>query len=238
MIQHDEHSPQALVTAFSELAAHVYASEDAEQSMCRITQVASSAITGCAAASLSLLMKGGPQTFAATHPLAHQGDQIQYAEGEGPCLDAAMEQRWVYSPRVAEDARWPRSGARLGRELGVGSMMSCRLTLDAAAHQTLGGLNLYATAEDAFDAEDQMLAVLLSSIAAVVVDSSRQQAGLRAAVQSRQVIGEAIGMLRAHDPELSREDAFGLLSAASQRTNLKLRDLAQRIADREPLKQI
>jgi hypothetical protein len=38
-----------------------------------------------------------------------------------------------------------------------------------------------------------MLAILLASLGAVVVDAARQQQQLREAIKSRQVIGEAIG---------------------------------------------
>jgi hypothetical protein len=43
-------------------------------------------------------------------------------------------------------------------------------------------------------------------------------------------IGKAIGLLRA-ETKLSSQQAFQALSRASQRTNVKLRDLAQRISD-------
>ena len=223
-------APRSLVEAFSEIAQHIHTSEDYEGSMRRITETATHAIPGCRSASLSLLEKDGPVTRAATSQLSHDGDQIQYEEGEGPCLDAAMHERWVHTPNVGESPRWPRSSTRLAAELGVGSMLSCRLTLDAAPRSTLGGLNLYATEVDAFTDEDQMLAILLASLGAVVVDASRQQAHLRAAIESRQVIGEAIGILRAQS-DLSRDEAFTMLSKASQRMNVKLRDLAQQIAD-------
>ena len=157
--------------------------------------------------------------------LATRGDQLQYDEGEGPCLDAAMHERWLYTPDVATDRRWPRSCARMHRELGVGSMFSCRLTLDSAPRQTLGGINLYATTSDAFDHDDRMLAILLSSMAAVVVDASRRQAQLRAALESRQVIGEAIGMPLRYQSNLSSDEAFEVLTRASQRMNVKLREV-------------
>jgi GAF domain-containing protein len=185
------------------------------------------------ASSLSLVLKDGPVTRAATSPLAMQGDQLQYDEGEGPCLDAAMHERWLYTADVATDERWPRSCERMHRELGVGSMFSCRLSLNAAPRQTLGGINLYATAPDAFSESDRMLAILLSSMAAVVVDASRQQAQLRAAIQSRQVIGEAIGILR-YQSDLSSDEAFAVLTGASQRLNVKLREVARRVVQGTP----
>jgi hypothetical protein len=109
-------------------------------------------------------------------------------------------------------------------------MFSTRLTLDAAPNDTLGGLNMYATKPNAFSEQDQMMALLLSSLAAVVVDASKQQEHLWQAIRSRQIIGEAIGILRAQS-NLTSQQAFEMLSRASQRDNVKLRDLAQQISN-------
>ena len=228
------HPTPSLIEAFSEIAQHVQASEDPEESMGRITRTAVDAISGCHSASMSLLTPDGAATCAATDQLALDGDQIQYEEREGPCLDAAMHERWVYVPALRQDPRWPTSSTRLAMEAGVGSMISCRLTLDAAPNNTLGGMNLYSSVENAFTDEDQMLAILLASLAAVVVDASRQQAHLRAAIGSRQVIGEAIGMIKAQHRQLTSDEAFAMLVKASQRMNIKLRDLARRIAEGNP----
>ncbi|HTE74376.1 MAG TPA: GAF and ANTAR domain-containing protein [Actinomycetes bacterium] len=221
----------SLIEAFSEIAQHVQASENPEDSMERITQTAVDAVHGCDSASLSLLTPDGPTTRAATDRVARDGDQIQYDLGEGPCLDAAMHERWVYVPDMREDPRWPASSIRLAEEVGVGSMVSCRLTLDAAPNHTLRGMNLYSTVEDGFTGEDQMRAILLASLGAVVVDASQQQAHLRAAIESRQVIGEAIGIIKSQHPQVSSDEAFAILAKASQRMNIKLRDLARRITE-------
>lgn len=223
-----EQISRALVDEFSEIASHVHSSDDFQTSLRKVTESAVHAIGGCDAASLSLLDKNGPSTHAATDPMAKAGDQIQYVEHEGPCLDAAMRERWVYTPNLAVDRRWPLSAARIADELGVGSMFSSRLALDATLGRTLGGINMYSTRVDAFSDEDQTMAILLASLATVVFDSSRRQATLRAAIESRQVIGEAIGILR-EQSKLSREEAFATLVRASQRMNVKLRLVAQQI---------
>ena len=54
------------------------------------------------------------------------------------------------------------------------------------------------------------------------------------AMQSRAVIEQAKGILMARSPQVSAEDAFDLLRKASQRENVRLRDIAQRIVDRRP----
>ena len=73
----------------------------------------------------------------------------------------------------------------------------------------------------------------------MVVDAARHQESLRGAIETRQVIGEAIGVLRGKS-NLTSEQAFARLSKASQRTNVKVRDLAPQIAEgsrngREPV---
>lgn len=53
-----------------------------------------------------------------------------------------MEERWVYTPDLGSGHAGRSPAERLQRELGVGSMLSCRLALDAAPPKTLRGLNL------------------------------------------------------------------------------------------------
>lgn len=221
--------PRPLVEAFSEIAQRIHSSEDYEDSLRRITETARDAIRACDSASMSLLEKTGPVTHAATDGAARNADQIQYDENEGPCVAAATDEgRWLYAPDLAAETRWPRSSTRIAQEIGMKSLISCRLTLDAAPNNTLGGLNIYSRQVEGFSEEDQMMSILLPSLGAVVVDASRQQANLRAAIQSRQVIGEAIGILRSQQ-NVSSEEAFTMLSTASQRMNVKLRELAVRI---------
>jgi transcriptional regulator with GAF, ATPase, and Fis domain len=226
--QHD--AVDSLIEEFASGAGYIHASDEFDESLGRITATAQQTVGGCEAASISLIANDRPVTFGATDAIAFVGDRIQYDEGEGPCMDAALQETWVSTPDLSADPRWPRSAARLSEQLGVRSMLSCRLALDASPHRTLGGLNLYATSPRAFTAKDQMLAILLSSLGAVVVDAVRQQEQLRAAIASRQVIGEAIGILRVQS-NLTSMQAFEMLSRASQRTNVKLRELAKQISD-------
>ena len=51
-------------------------------------------------------------------------------------------------------------------------------------------------------------------------------------MKTRAVIEQAKGMIMARSPELTADGAFDILRQASQRENVKLRDLAQRIVER------
>ena len=100
-------------------------------------------------------------------------------------------------------------------------MLSVRLGVQSSPQRNLGGLNLYSTRVNAFDTEQRDLALLLAAVASVAADATRTHAQLRAGLQSRQVIGEAIGILRAQS-NLTSEEAFAALVQASQRMNAQL----------------
>src|SRR3954468_4154563 len=112
------HPSMALIEAFSEIAQHVHSTEDHEDGMRRITETAVAVITGCEAASLSLLARDGPVTRAATDALASAGAQIQYDGGKAsvwkrPCPNAGSTPP-TCAPTTAGHAPasgWPTSWA-------------------------------------------------------------------------------------------------------------------------------
>jgi hypothetical protein len=221
--------PTGLIRAFLETAQHLYATEDLDETALRLTTSATQTIDGCDFASLSVVERGGLVTRGATDPLADKGDAIQYETGEGPCVHAAQKSTVMYTPNMADDHRWPTFSRRVANELGVGSLLSCRLALDASPDRTLGALNLYSRRMNAYDDDDRTMALLFAAVAGIVLDAGRRQHQLREAMGSREVIGQAMGILMAQSGVTS-EQAFDHLRAASQRLNIKLRDLAARIA--------
>jgi GAF domain-containing protein len=219
-----------IVTAFADVASALYASEVLDEALCRLTSAAVEVIAGCEMASVSLLQGKQIRTVGATNRVAEQGDRIQYATGQGPCVDAATEKRLVYTPDLTVDARWPEFSRRVSTELEVCSMLACRLQVNRdGGDAVLGALNMYALSTDAFSDDDMLVAVLLASHSSVVIDASLRQASLRVAIESRDVIGQAKGILMERY-KLSDADAFDRLRAASQTMNKKLRDVAETLA--------
>ena len=53
---------------------------------------------------------------------------------------------------------------------------------------------------------------------------------LRAGLISREIIGQAQGILMEHE-QITSDQAFDILRRASQRLNIKLRDVAQNLVD-------
>jgi hypothetical protein len=188
------------------------------------------AVTNCDAASVNVRDRSGHSTRVDTGAWATAADQVIAEETDGVLVTPSSREGWVHVRDLAAETRWPALAQRLLSQLGVSSLISCRMTGDAGMHCPLGTLTLYSLTPDALAEHDVMMAVLLSSLGGVVLDASQQKAHLREAIQTRQVIGEAIGVLRAQTG-VSSDEAFRRLSSASQRTNVKLRDLALRILD-------
>jgi len=94
----------------------------------------------------------------------------------------------------------------------------------------LGALNLVSTEAEAFGEESERIALLFAAHAAVAMAGARKEEDLTAAVSTRDLIGQAKGILMERH-RLTADQAFALLVRASQRTNTKLTDIARNLAD-------
>jgi hypothetical protein len=219
-----------LVRAFAELSGVLSGAGDADAVLERLVQLAPATIVSCDYASVSVLGAGGRITTpVASDPLSIELDGYQYDAAEGPCVEAVGQPApAVYSPDLASDVRWPTFGPRAAGR-GVGSLLSHKIAADG----TVGALNLYARSPEAFGEGDQELASLLALFAAVVMALAheRVEAGhLRQALESRDVIGQAKGILMERE-RVTPDEAFEMLQRSSQLLNRKLRDLAQDITE-------
>ena len=98
--------------------------------------------------------------------------------------------------------------------------------------QVIGALNLYAFEPFSPDVGTQSRAAQLADRAAGALaiglrlaEKQAENSNLRAALISRSVIDQAIGILIAQQ-QCSAEEAFALLRRASQQRNVKLREVA------------
>jgi GAF domain-containing protein len=103
--------------------------------------------------------------------------------------------------------------------------------------QVVGAINVYARAKDVFDDHAAELGELFAAPAAVAVHNAqvlaqalRLTVQLQAALSSRPVIDQAVGLLRGRTGGTA-EEAFARLRTISQRENVKLAAVAQRIVD-------
>lgn len=198
-----------------------------EETLEAIAQSAQTAVPGIDAAGISVMHRDGKiETKAATAKLVWKLDRLQYELGEGPCVDAMREQPIVKVDHVGHVQNWPRFIPRAVEE-GLRSQLGVRLYVN---DQTLGGLNLYSTTSDTIDPEAAHIAELFAAHAALALGHARTEENLNAALESRKVIGEALGLLMERH-QMDDERAFRFLIRVSNTGNIKLRDVAQELVD-------
>jgi transcriptional regulator with GAF, ATPase, and Fis domain len=224
----DERRSEELATALARMARDLLAQDSLQDTLNSIVAHAVELVDGCEGAGIMVVRKGRVHTLAATGDRARRSDRIQGELGEGPCFDAVCTGTESYLVKdMAEDAsRWPRYAPR-ARELGVGSMLGFKLFTE---HENLGALNLYSARAGALTERSEQTGWLLASHAAVAFASARSDADLQGAISTRQDIGVAMGILMERH-RISADEAFETLATASQNHNIKLREVARRVAE-------
>ncbi len=207
---------------FADLVRTLGAEADLDGVLQQVVTAAVRDIPGARHAGITVLTRRSATSPAATSDVVREVDRAQYEARQGPCLDAAGDmQEIVLVDDLSAGRRWPRFAATASG-LGIASMLSFRLS---TAHGTIGALNLYAEAARAFDGESIRLGRMFATHAAAAIDRFRTAENLAAALASRDVIGQAKGIL-VERYKVTGEAAFDLLKAASQQANRKLHDIA------------
>ncbi len=214
-----------LAISLGELARALEQRDDPEETLVAVVQAAVDLIPGVEEGSISVVL--GREQVSSTAPsgdLPRRVDAVQVETGEGPCLDAAYEHQTVRVDDMSTETRWPKF-APGAFEAGAGSMLSFQLYVEG---DNLGALNLYARQPGAFDDESEHVGLLFAAHAAVAYAGAQKQQQLLQAVTSRQIIGQAQGILMERY-EISDDRAFSVLVRVSQTTNRKLRDVADEL---------
>ncbi len=214
-----------LAESFAVIARALLAEPSADAVLQRIVDTAVLTVPGCDHAGISLVERRRIATAAASDEVPETVDSIQYETGSGPLVDAIREHEAILVDDLRAEDRWPEFSQRATEATGVRSVLSLRLF---AEQDTMGALNLYSKEPDAFGTEAQAIAAVFAAHASVAMSSSRREANLERALESRDVIGQAKGILIANG-QLTADEAFEALRQASRNLNVKLRDVADRV---------
>jgi transcriptional regulator with GAF, ATPase, and Fis domain len=210
------------------LAAELAAQRDPRAVLDRSVQLAQDAFPAADSISVSVVDKRHrPLTISASDGLARTGDDLQYRLGEGPCLDALWTADVVHSPDLDSEPRWSAWSRRAAAELDVHSMLSLRL---ATRDRTAGSINLYGRRRDAFDPDTIALGRSFAVHAAVAHGHAVDRQNLEAALVSRNLVGQAQGILMERH-RITADRAFEVLVTASQERNVKLIEVARRVVE-------
>jgi GAF domain-containing protein len=179
-------------------------------------------------AGIVLRVSGLPAATSCSDELAARLEEMQQEIQEGPALTAMRTGQVARVENTRERAQWAQFAARAAAA-GVGSSLSVPLTV---GDRQVGALNLYAPAAGAFG-ETQLrrahgVAAAVSGMLALAVSRAEQAAlvgDLRAALATRAIIDQALGIIMAQQ-RCTSDEAFVVLRRASQSRNIKLRDVA------------
>jgi GAF domain-containing protein len=209
------------------LAGVVLAQDDLESTLREVCRIAARAVPGAEGASVTTFPEGRPGAIA-SDDWAKELDELQYAEHEGPCLDAYRTGNAFRVRDITSDPRWPSYLPR-ATERGARSMMSLPMPAEG---NVIGALNVYARTADVFDAEAASVAEIVaahaglaSHVAAAFFRHRSLAEQLAEAMRSRAVIEQAKGVLIAVH-RCPADEAFERLVSMSQNSNRKLRDVA------------
>jgi GAF domain-containing protein len=223
--------PQILENAVRSLSRLLLAEETLETTHGRVASLACRTLPPCDLASVTMINDGRPSTPVQTDPLAADLDSVQYRSRRGPCLEAYQVGK-IVREKISERAeRWPEFSTA-AEKAGVHSVLAVPLV---ANDHAIGALNLYSKSPAGYDEAAEDTARLFSQQAAVACANAEVYwrtfsltEHLREALESRDVIGQAKGILMARR-NCTADAAFELLRQASQHHNIKLREIAEQV---------
>jgi GAF domain-containing protein len=213
-----------------DLSKVVFADRTLTEILTDITAIAVRGIPGAEASSITLLRDDKAFTAAHCGEMALAADEVQYAHGHGPCMDAGRGGVLLRVDDMRTEQRWPDYVAHVVATTPLRSSLSVPLPYQGAS---IGALNNYSTRPSAFASPASIRAGTdVAEVIAVAVANADAHAQLfdqarnmRLAMESRATIEQAKGVLMAQR-QLTAEQAFEILREASQRYNRKLRDIA------------
>jgi GAF domain-containing protein len=218
----------ALATSLSEVARELQEKRSPEQTLAAVVRASVDLIPGVDEASISVVIgRERVSSEAASSELPERVDALQAETGEGPCLDAVYEQQTVRVPDMRAETRWPQF-ARRAYEAGALGMLSFQLYVEG---DNLGALNLYSRRAGAFTDESEHVGLLLAAHAAVAYAGARTEEQLGHAIDHRDLIGQAKGILMERF-NVDANAAFGILVKFSQQSDMKLFEIANRLVQR------
>ena len=215
-----------IAQSFGEVARTLAGDDDLQTTLDKIVQLAVENLDACEFAGISLVEGRKITSPASSNDVPKIVDRIQSETDEGPCIDAIKEHEVFQTGDLGAENRWPQFSSRANQETGIASILAIRLFIK---QDTMGALNLYSTRRDAFDDTDVALGTVFAAHAAVAMLSAERNKNLERKAESRDLIGRAKGVLMARQ-HLTDEQAFDVLRRASQRLNIKLAEIATRVA--------
>ncbi|WP_231747863.1 ANTAR domain-containing protein [Auraticoccus cholistanensis] len=170
----------------------------------------------------SVSLRLDPDEIHLSDPRPGLLEEEQTSTGAGPATMVGPTALALPAADVA--ATWPPLAAAVD---GTG-LRSCLALALVVGEQRLGSLTLWAPGPEALEEPLPRVAGALAALASVVLALRRREQQLEEAIASRDVLGQAKGILMER-LGLDPDQAFELLTAVSQRRNSKVRAIAEQL---------
>jgi hypothetical protein len=203
-----------------ELSVRLLSADSFGAALDRLAALGATALPGVARCSVALIGEGGPLSRAEHGAAGRAFDDLQYATGVGPGLEATRTRALVTVPDAAGDARWPEL-AEAARTDGVCAVVAIPLDVQRA---DVGAVSLYLDRSDALGPEMLVTAMALVGQAEVLLGELRRRDGLSAGA----VVDRAVGVIIAQRG-CGVQEAYDVLRDTAQRLGLDRRAVAERL---------
>jgi hypothetical protein len=229
-----------LTASFAACAQELITDSALAPALQRLLTLMVGVVGGCDCASVWFVAgpEAGTETgpHVATDDSAATLDAVQFHEREGPAVAALSSRTPVYVADLSG------LGGGLLPAAADAASVSSALCLGlsvkrSGAWQSLGVISLYGPDCDAFCEADREIAEVFAAFAAAMIDLARtrrdlrqREAALHRSLSTRDIIGQAKGILMERE-RLSAGQAFDRLRRASQGLNVKLSDIAGKLAE-------
>jgi hypothetical protein len=200
--------------------------DDMEAALGELTKSAARSVPGAQYAGITVARRPNEvETASATGRYPVVLDEIQRRHREGPCLTAAWVHHTIRTDDLAAEERWPRYRGEALAQTPIRSILAFRLFSDS---RKASALNLYAEPVRAFDDESVDLGLACATYTTLAWVVLRRDEQFRSALASRDIIGQAKGVLMERFG-VDADKAFLLLRRLSQETNTPVADISQRL---------
>lgn len=210
----------------ADLAGLVTSRARIEDVLTNLVSASLALVPGADCAKVSVISDGHLSSIAATSQLMTSLDTAQQTARHGPCVQAIQTHRAVRCEDLRTDARWP-GFALHAATAGVHSVLSSPIDVPGHAGATL---SLFGFHTNVFGAESETIGAMLANHAAIAARNDEQERQFRSALDSRDTIGQAKGMIMERFG-VDAARAFAMLRTISQDTNTPVRYLASRLVE-------
>jgi transcriptional regulator with GAF, ATPase, and Fis domain len=211
-----------LAHTLGDLAVQMQAQKDTAATLRAIVEAAPHIVPGARWAGISLIQGRQVVAKVPTDPIVAKLEELQSELGDGPSITALRQHHTVHIDDMSSETRWPQF-TRQATDLGVRSLLSFQLFVES---RNLGALNLYGEQAGCFSEDSGDVGAIVAQHAAVAMFGAAAENQFQAALPSRDVIGQAKGIIM-HRDNLTGLQAFAVLTHTSKNTNIKLIDVAR-----------